>query len=41
MLAELMIKMIEDEELRKKYSNGLERAKDFDVEKIIKKWEKL
>ncbi len=41
MLAELMIKMIEDEGLRKKYSNGLERAEDFDVEKIIKEWEKL
>ena len=41
MLAELMIKMIEDEELRKKYSNGLERAEDFDVEKIIKEWERV
>jgi len=41
MLADLMIKMIEDEGLRKKYSNGLERAKDFDTEKIIKEWEKV
>ena len=40
-LADLMIKMIEDENLRKKYSKGLERAKDFDVKKIMKKWEKL
>ena len=40
MLVDLMIKIIEDEELRKKrYSNGLERAKDFDVNKVIKEWE--
>ena len=37
-LAELMIRMIEDDELRKRYSNGSERAKDFDVEKIVKEW---
>lgn len=41
MLADLMIKMIEDEDLRKRYSNGLERAKDFDIEKIIKEWKLL
>ena len=41
MLADLMIKMIEDEKLREKYSNGVERARDFDVEKIIKEWEKI
>ncbi len=40
-LSNLMIKIIEDPDLRKKYSNGLERAKDFDKDKIINKWEKL
>ncbi|GBF35776.1 glycosyl transferase group 1 [Methanofervidicoccus abyssi] len=40
-LAELMIRMIENEELRKRYSNGLERARDFDIEKIIRKWEEV
>ncbi|ADG14108.1 glycosyl transferase group 1 [Methanocaldococcus infernus ME] len=38
-LAELMIKIIKDKELREKYSNGLERAKDFDIDKIVKEWE--
>ncbi|WP_456472559.1 glycosyltransferase [Methanocaldococcus sp.] len=41
LLAELMIRMIEDEKLRERYSNGLERAKDFDVEKIVKEWERV
>jgi glycosyltransferase involved in cell wall biosynthesis len=41
MISNLMIKMIEDPILRKKYSNGLNRAKDFDKEKIIQYWEKL
>jgi len=40
-LSNLMIKMIEDEDLRKRYSNGLERAKDFDIEKIMEEWEKI
>jgi glycosyltransferase involved in cell wall biosynthesis len=40
-LFDLMIRMIEDKELRKKNSNGLERAKDFDIEKVIKEWEKI
>jgi len=40
-LAELMIKMIEDGELRGRYSCGLDRARDFDVNKIIKKWEEV
>jgi len=39
--ADLMIKIIEDEKLRKKYFNGLERARDFDIEKIIKEWDIL
>jgi glycosyltransferase involved in cell wall biosynthesis len=39
MLVDLMIKMIEDENLKTKYTNGLDRAKDFDIEKIIKEWE--
>ena len=40
-LAELMIRMIEDKELRKRYSYGLERAKDFHSEVIINKWIEL
>lgn len=40
-LAEVMIKIIEDSELRNKYSNGLIRAKDFDIKKIIPQWEKI
>ena len=40
-LYSLMMKIIEDSNLRKRYSNGLERAKDFDVDKIIKKWERV
>lgn len=38
MLADLMVEMIENKELRKKYSKGLKRAKDFDTKKIIKEW---
>ncbi len=41
MLADLMIEMIENKDLRKKYSNGLERVKDFDVKKIVKEWEEV
>lgn len=40
-LADLMIKIIEDEELRKKYSNGFLRARNFDVKKIIAQWNEL
>jgi glycosyltransferase involved in cell wall biosynthesis len=40
-LFDLMIRMIEDEDLKTRYSNGLERAKDFDIEKVIKEWKKL
>ncbi len=41
MLSDLMIKMIENPDLRKKYSIGLNRAKDFDKDKIINQWEEL
>ncbi|MGB9978578.1 glycosyltransferase [Methanobacterium sp.] len=41
MLYDLMIKMIENPDLRKEYSKGLNRAKDFDKDKIINQWEKL
>jgi glycosyltransferase involved in cell wall biosynthesis len=41
LLADLMIEMIEDESLRRKYNKSLERAKDFDIEKIIKEWEEI
>jgi len=40
-LFKLMIKVIQDKNLRKKYSKGLKRAKDFDIDKIIKKWENV
>lgn len=38
MLADLMINIIEDDELREKYSNGLERAWNFDKTEIMEKW---
>jgi len=41
MLEEIMIKMIENPKLRKRYSNGLKRAEEFDKERIIDKWENL
>jgi len=41
LLANLMIKIIEDDELKKRYSKGLERAKDFDIKNIIKEWEMI
>jgi len=37
----LMIKIIEDPDIRNKYSNGLIRARDFDEKKIIQQWEKI
>ena len=40
-LSDLMIKIIEEKNLEKKYSNGLKRAEEFDINKIIKKWEKI
>ena len=41
MLSKLMIRIIEESNLRKKYSNGSIRAKDFDITKIADEWEKL
>jgi len=41
MLTEMMMKIKDDAILRQKYSKGLDRSKDFDVDKIIQKWEKL
>ena len=39
--ANVMLKTIEDSDIRNKYSNGLIRAKDFDEKNIIPKWEKI
>lgn len=41
MLTNLMLKMIQDSELVKRYSNGLELVKKLDKDIIVKKWEKL
>lgn len=41
MLANLMIKFIENPDIRKKYCNGLNRAKKFDKDKVIDQWEEL
>lgn len=42
MLFEAVKTLLENEELRKKYADlGLERAKDFDIEEIVKEWETL
>jgi len=38
MFAKLMIEILENEDLRKKYSFGIERANDFDIEKISERW---
>lgn len=40
-LANVMIKIIEDPKIQNKYSNGLIRARDFDEKIIIQHWEKL
>jgi glycosyltransferase involved in cell wall biosynthesis len=40
-LADVMIDFAKDDKLRKKYNNGLKRAKDFDKNKIIGQWEKI
>jgi glycosyltransferase involved in cell wall biosynthesis len=37
-LADVMIKFAKDKKLQEKYKNGLERAKDFDKNKIIDEW---
>ena len=39
--ANVMIKTIESPDIRNRYSNGLNRAKDFDMKKIIPQWEKI
>ncbi len=41
MLSDLMIRMIEDSQLGKNYSNSRVIAENFDKEKIISKWDKL
>ncbi len=41
LLADLIIRMIEDSDLRKKYSNGQKVAKKFDKHNIIESWNKL
>lgn len=41
MLSNIMIKLIEEPELRKKYSHGFNRAKNFDKNIIIDKWEEI
>jgi len=41
LLAEIMIQMIEDKNLRQRYSEGLKRAKDFDKGKILKEYYQL
>jgi len=41
MLANLMNEIIENSELRDKYSNGQKRAEEFSYKRIIKDWEKL
>lgn len=38
-LAHAMMKVMENERLRERYSNGVERVKDFEPEKIIDQWE--
>jgi glycosyltransferase involved in cell wall biosynthesis len=40
-LADLMTKIIEDEEVQNKYSNGLLQAENFDVKKIMAQWNEL
>jgi len=41
MLSEAMIKIVTDTSLRKKYSKGLIRAKDFSASKIVSQWKKV
>jgi len=39
--SEAMLNLMEDKSLREKYSDQLERVKDFKIDKIIKKWEEI
>ena len=41
MMSDLMIKIIEDPVLRKKYSNGQRMSEKFDEEQIMKNWENI
>ncbi len=41
MMSDLMIQIIEDPVLRKKYSNGQKMSVKFDEEEIMKKWENI
>ena len=41
MLANVMIKMVKEKSLRGKYSHGIDRAKDFNKDKILKYWLKI
>jgi len=41
MFSKSMMNLIENKNLRKKFSNQFERVKDFEVDKIIKKWENI
>ena len=39
--SKIMINTIKNKNLKERYSNGLKRAKDFDIKNIIKKWEEV
>ena len=41
LLADLIIRMIEDSDLRKNYGNGQKVAEKFDKHNIIELWNKL
>jgi hypothetical protein len=42
MWVDIIDKMLTDDDLRKYYAEkGKERAKDFQIEKIIREWEKV
>ncbi len=40
-LSNIMLNIINIKKLQKKYSKGLERAREFDIKNIIKNWKKL
>jgi hypothetical protein len=41
MFSNIIIKLIEDPDLRKKYMNGRKMSEKFDEEKIMKSWEHI
>jgi len=41
MFVKTMQMVMDNKEMRKKYSNGIERVEDFKIDKIIKEWERL